>query len=132
MNINQLLDLTIHRVGSDLHLVVGYPPMIRVNGELLPVAGEPVLTSSQIDSVMVEVMNPTQQTKFKEDWEIDFSVDFQGKARFRVNFYRQKGTIAADFRLIPNDIPELADLGLPEVVKGITNLKQGFILVTGP
>lgn len=132
MNIQQLLDLTIQRKASDLHLVVGFPPTIRIHGELISVPGEDSLTSEQILAVIRELANSYQFAKFETTWELDFSFDFLGKARFRGNLYKTKGTPAADFRLIPNTIPVFEELGLPPVLKKLTTLRQGFILITGP
>lgn len=132
MNIQQLLDLAVQRNASDLHLVVGFPPMLRRYGELMPIPGEDILYPEQIQAVIREITNAYQLAKFEKEWELDFSFDFLGQARFRGNLYKQKGTPAADFRLIPNAIPLLDSLGLPTVLKKLTTLRQGFILVTGP
>ncbi|MDO8573972.1 MAG: type IV pilus twitching motility protein PilT [Candidatus Daviesbacteria bacterium] len=132
MNIQQLLDLTIQRNASDLHLSVGFPPMIRVHGEMFPVPGEVEITSHQMESLIAPLLSTIQQNIFKQVLELDFSFEFEKKARFRANLYRQKGTQAAALRLIPYKIPAIEELGLPSVVKKLTELKQGFILVTGP
>lgn len=132
MNIQQLLDLTIQRKASDLHLSVGFPPIIRVHGELLPVPGETVVTPEQIESLIKPLLSDTQQNIYKETFELDFSFEFENKARFRINLYRQKGFSAAALRLIPYYIPPIEELGLPSGVVKLTELKQGFILVTGP
>lgn len=132
MTIQQLLEITVSRQASDLHLVVGYPPILRVNGELFPVQGEEVITPATIDSLASPILNPDQKKIFDENFELDFSFDFEGKGRFRVNIYKQKGSIAVSLRLIPFLIKPLADLGFPPVVTRIAKLKQGFILVTGP
>ncbi len=132
MNIQQLLELTINRNASDLHLSVGFPPMIRIHGELIPVPGEPVLTPEQVESMSAPLLSEAQQNIFKQSFELDFSFEFENKARFRVNIYRQKGFSAASLRLIPFRIPEVNELGLPQSVIKLTELKQGFVLVTGP
>lgn len=132
MNIQQLLDLTIQKNASDLHLSVGFPPMIRVHGELFPVAGEAVVTPDQIEGLIKPLVSPGQQEIFKNTYELDFSFEVTGKARFRANLYRQKGHPAVALRLIPYTIPLIDSLGLPSVVKKLTELKQGFVLVTGP
>lgn len=132
MVIQQLLALTIEKNASDLHLVVGYPPMLRVHGELTPVVGEAEITPGDLDATLTTLLTDIQQNAFKENWELDFSFDFESKARFRVNVYKQKGTIAIDFRLIPSKIPNLGELNLPPVLSKLTTLRQGFILVTGP
>ncbi|MDO8498458.1 MAG: type IV pilus twitching motility protein PilT [bacterium] len=132
MNINQLLELTIARNASDLHLVVGYPPMLRIHGELVPVAGSPVLTQAEVASLVVTVLNPEQKQVYDQNLELDLAISFQGKARFRINIFQQQGYMCAALRLIPVTIPELESLGLPPPVQKLVNLKQGLILVTGP
>lgn len=132
MTIQQLLEIAIQRNASDLHLVVGYPPLIRVSGELFPVPGETEITPEVIDSLISSLLNQPQKNTFEETFELDFSFEFQGKARFRVNIYRQKNSVAASLRLIPLNILHLPDLGFPPQITKITQLKQGFILVTGP
>lgn len=132
MNINQLLELTIQRNASDLHLSVGFPPAIRVFGGLIPIPGEGAITPEQIESLIAQILTDVQKDIFEKTLELDFSFEFEGKARFRVNIYRQKGHPAAALRLIPFRIPELANLGFPPVVSKLCELKQGFVLVTGP
>ncbi|MDO8576954.1 MAG: type IV pilus twitching motility protein PilT [Candidatus Daviesbacteria bacterium] len=132
MNIQQLLDLTIRRNASDLHLSVGFSPTLRIHGELIPVPGEPPTTPPQIESLIKPLLTEAQSNIFKESFELDFSFEFEGRARFRVNLYRQKGHPGAALRLIPYRIPLIEELGLPAVVNKLIGLKQGFILVTGP
>ena len=132
MNINQLLELTISRNSSDLHLSVGFPPTLRIHGELIPVPGEEVLTKEQIDSLLASLLSSEQRDIFTKNLELDISFEFEGKARFRVNVYQQKGFPAAALRLIPYLIPQLETLGFPQSVAKIADLKQGFILVAGP
>lgn len=132
MNIQQLLDLTIQRNASDLHLSVGFLPTLRIHGELIPVAGEPACTPSQIDSLINPLLSDVQKGVFGQNLELDFSFEFEKKGRFRVNIYKQKGYLAASLRLIPFQIPALESIGLPPVVIKMSDLKQGFILVTGP
>lgn len=132
MNIQQLLELTIQRNASDLHLSVGFPPTLRIHGELIPVPGEEVSTREQIESMIIPLLSDSQKSVFNQAYELDFSFEFESKARFRVNIYRQKGYPAAALRLIPFKIPPVEELGLPPVVTKLTELKQGFVLVTGP
>ncbi len=132
MNIQQLLDLTITRNASDLHLSVGFPPTLRINGELIPVPGEPSSTPEQLESLINPLISDLQKKIFNQALELDFSFEFEKKGRFRVNIYRQKGNVAASLRLIPFQIPLVENLGLPLTVTKLTDLKQGFILVTGP
>lgn len=132
MNIQQLLDLTIARNASDLHLSAGFPPTIRIHGDLIPVMGETASTPEQVESLIQPLLSDIQKQIYKQNIELDFSFELASKARFRVNIYRQKGFPAAALRLIPFRIPPLEELGLPAVVSKLTELKQGFILVTGP
>lgn len=132
MNIQQLLDLTIQRNASDLHLSVGFAPTLRIHGELVPVHGEAAVSPEQIESLIRPLVTNMQMDIYQTTFELDFSFEFGGKARFRVNLYRQKGHPGAALRLIPYRIPELEELGLPQVINRLVGLKQGFILVTGP
>lgn len=132
MNIHQLLDLTIERKASDLHLSVGSPPMLRINGDLLPIVGEIELSLGDVESLIISILNAQQKEIYNRDMELDFSFAYEDKGRFRVNLYRQKGTPAAALRMIPLKIPLLEDLGVPAVIGRLAELRQGFILVTGP
>lgn len=132
MTINQLLEFTITKNASDLHLLVGFPPQIRLHGELQPVPGTEVLSKAEVDSLIIPLLAPAQKQIFERDLEFDFSFEFENKGRFRVNIYRQKGTTGVALRLIPLTIMNLDQLGVPKVIAKIADLKQGFILVTGP
>ncbi|MCL5783898.1 MAG: type IV pilus twitching motility protein PilT [Patescibacteria group bacterium] len=132
MNIQQLLDITVARNASDLHLVVGYPPMLRLHGELLPVLGTPVLTDVDMTSLLLPILTPAQKQAFETTLELDFALSLHGKARFRVNIFKQQAHLSAALRLIPLIIPELDTLGLPDPISRLVDLRQGLILVTGP
>jgi len=132
MNSRQLLELTIERNASDLHLSVGFPPTLRIQGDIIPIAGESLCTPQQIEGLIQLLLSDIQKQLYQQNFELDFSFDFESKARFRVNIYRQKGYSSIALRLIPVRIPLLEEVGLPSVVSKLTELKQGFILVTGP
>lgn len=132
MNIQQLLELTISRNASDLHLSVGYCPFLRIHGELVPVAGSEVITPEQMQATLEVILTNTQKDIFTQNFELDFSLELPNKGRFRVNLFRQKGHPSISLRLIPAQIPVLSELGFPKVVEKISLLKQGFVLVTGP
>ncbi len=132
MNSRQLLELTIQKNASDLHLSVGFPPTLRIQGDMIPISGEDACTPQQIESLIQFLLSDIQKQIYQQNFELDFSFDFESKARFRVNIYRQKGYSAIALRLIPFRIPLLEELGLPKAVSKLTDLKQGFILVTGP
>lgn len=132
MEIAQLLQLTVDRKASDLHILTGVPPYIRVEGVLSPVAGEQVVTQATVEKFVKAVLNEEQFERLSVNKEIDFSYSLTEKARFRVNAYTEKGHFAIAFRTIPLTVPQIDDLGLPKILHSFTNLRQGFILVTGP
>jgi len=132
MTIKQLLQLAVDQNASDLHLVVGVPPVLRINGRLSPVEAEGVLTVELLETLLKDVMTAEQLERLAVNKEVDFSLAFSNKARFRVNSYTEKKAWASSFRRIPLDIPPLDSLGLPASVHQFTQMKQGFILITGP
>ena len=132
MDIKQLLQNVVDTKASDLHLITGIPPTIRIDGELMVVPNEGVLTPDAIGELLKQVLASEALERLAVNKEIDFSLPFSDKARFRVNAYTQKGTVAAAFRRIPLDIPGVDSLGLPKILHSFTNLRQGFVLVTGP
>lgn len=132
MTIQQLLHYTIENKASDLHLVVDSPPMIRLDGNLVAVSGEKKLTEIDCEQLIGGIMSTDIKQMFIVNKEADFSFNLEPGGRFRVNAYFQKNTQAASFRLIPEVIPGMESLGLPAICKQIVNMKQGFVLVTGP
>ena len=131
MNINQLLEETIRRKASDLHITAGVPPMLRIDGNLQPL-GEVVLTPEDTRRFIETLLDEKQQFVFNEVGQVDFSYSVSGMGRFRVNAYRQRGSCAAAFRLIPTIIPSLKQLNLPDHLSDFTKHTRGLILVTGP
>ncbi len=131
MDIQQLFSEAVRLGASDLHLVVGFPPMFRISGQLGPVAGTSILAPQDAENLAFATFTPEQKDLFLTNKEIDFSIAAPG-GRFRANVYYQKGSVAADFRLIPKRIRTIDDLGLPSICHEFTKLRQGFILVTGP
>lgn len=132
MQIQQLLQLTIDRNASDLHLMAGIPPTLRVDGLLVRVPGEAPLAPAEIDTLLKSVLNAEQTERVTTNKEIDFSLAFSESARFRVNVYTQKGSVSSSFRRIPIKIPTIEELKLPPILYQFTKLRQGFILITGP
>ncbi len=131
MDIQQLFTEAIRLSASDLHLIVGYPPMLRIAGKLVPVGGTTLLTGQDTESLVTATFTPAEKELYFANKEIDYSVAF-GKNRFRANAYYQKGSAAADFRLIPDKIGTFAELNIPAIANEFVKLRQGFILVTGP
>lgn len=132
MDVKQLLQLTVDTKASDLHLISGMLPTLRIDGVLRPLQNTPVLTPDMSFDLVKQVLSSEQLEMFTINKEIDFSLSFSNSARFRVNAYTERGTVAAAFRRIPLIIPPIDSLGLPKIVHSFVNLKQGFVLVTGP
>ncbi len=137
MNISELLDLTIKNKASDLHLLVGIPPAIRVDGNLISLSNYPVVTSETIEEMVFSLLKADQKQLLLNNKEFDFSFGFGGGSygnlgRFRSNLYYQRGFLAAAFRFLEPNIKTTEELKLPKVVHSFANLKQGFIIVTGP
>jgi len=132
MNLKEFLQLTVDRNASDLHIIAGIPPTLRIDGELMVVPNEAVLTPDAVAAHLKEVLTSEQFERLTVNKEIDFSLAFSEKARFRVNAYTQKGSLAGAFRRIPLAIPAIDELGLPNILHSFTTLRQGFVLVTGP
>jgi len=131
MSIHELLAETARLDASDLHIIAGFPPTIRISDKLSPVSGTTVLTPSQTEELIISLCTPEQKELFLANKELDFSVSTP-HGRFRVNLYHQKGTIAGAFRHIPSTIRSVEALGLPPILYEFTKLRQGFVLVTGP
>lgn len=132
MDLKIFLQNVIDSKASDLHLIAGLPPTLRVNGELAPIPSAGILTAEQISELLKQVLVAEQLERLIVNKEVDFSLNFSEKGRFRVNAYTQKGTLAAAFRLIPLEIPDIDSLGLPKILHAFTTLRQGLVLVTGP
>ncbi|MDO8488116.1 MAG: type IV pilus twitching motility protein PilT [bacterium] len=132
MTIQQLLQYVIEHKASDLHLIVGVPPTVRIDGNLVAVPGEAVLTAPTLEQLVTGVVSVQQKEVLLVNKELDFSIALGTQARFRVNAYYQRASMAASFRQISNTIPTIDGLGLPKLLHNFTTLKQGFILVTGP
>ncbi len=132
LTIKRLLQLTVDKNASDLHLIVGNAPTLRIDGELVEVFHEGVLTQEIVAELLKAVMSSEQLERLYVNKEIDFSLSFGDKARFRVNAYTQQNTWGAAFRKIPMEIATLEQLGLPQILHSFTDLRQGLVLVTGP
>jgi twitching motility protein PilT len=132
MTAEDLLKVAFKEGASDLHLVVGVPPILRVNGVILAIPDEPPLTDKRAEELVFALVTEEQKETFLVNKEIDFSVSFKDMVRFRVNAYYERGHISASLRLVPNQVPVIKDLGLPQICADFAKLKQGFVLVTGP
>jgi twitching motility protein PilT len=126
------LTIMLERGASDLHITTGAKPMIRLSGSLLALDDFPVLTPPVIQRVMYAIITQAQREKFEEVLELDFAYSLPGRARFRVNLFRQRDSVGAAFRIIPFEIKSLESLGIPPSVANFAGLPRGFVLVTGP
>jgi twitching motility protein PilT len=132
LRIEVLLDETVKRGASDLHLQVGLPPTIRVDGALIAMDDIPALSEETVEDLVFSILDDEQKQMLLKDKEFDFSFAFGEIARFRVNAFHERGNIAAALRLIPTDIRSLDLLGMPKVLEKFTEYPRGLVLVTGP
>jgi twitching motility protein PilT len=131
VNLHQMLKELVERGGSDLHITTNSPPQIRIDGKLTPM-NEPPLTAVETKQLCYSVLTEAQKHKFEEENELDLSFGVKGLSRFRGNVFIQRGAVAGVFRVIPYKILSFDELGLPPVVKDLTEKPRGLILVTGP
>jgi len=131
LHIDDLLRECVEKKGSDLHLTVGLPPMIRLDGELMPLSFNR-LNDHETRRLIYDVLSPEQLQKYESTHELDFSYGVKGLARFRFNVYMQRASVAAAMRVIPTRIPSFEDLRLPPVIRELSKRSSGLILVTGP
>jgi len=131
VHIDELLELVVEHNASDLHVAVGLPPVIRVDGELKKTRYEP-FTPSITQRLVYDVLTDDQIQAFETNLELDCSYALGNVARFRVNVFRDRGTVAAAYRLIPRKIPTIEQLGLPAVMEDLARRVRGLLLVTGP
>lgn len=127
-----LLEEVIKKKASDLHLQVGLPPTLRVDGALIAVSGADLLTEEAVESLIFAILDDDQKQILLKDKEFDFSFAFGDLGRFRVNAFHERGNLAAALRLIPNEILTTDQLGLPQVVQKFADYPRGLVLVTGP
>ncbi len=131
LNLQALLKAMTDKGASDLHVTVGSPPRLRIDGDLVKLQTE-ALTPVDTKTLCYSVMNDAQKLRFEEDLEIDFSFGIRNMARFRANVYMQQSCVAGSFRVVPYNIIPLEDLGLPAVVAELCDRPRGLVLVTGP
>ncbi|MDP2930200.1 MAG: type IV pilus twitching motility protein PilT [bacterium] len=130
--LKELLELTIKEQASDLHLSASHPPVLRVNGKLIPLVKFEKLTVDQVRELAFVLMTEEQKARFFADKEIDFSYNFENRSRFRVNIFFQMGEVSVAMRLIPVKIKGIEELNLPPVLNDFAAAKQGLVLITGP
>lgn len=116
--------------GSDLHLTVGMPPLMRHDGSLRPI-GEETLSAERCRDLIVNLLSERQRADLEKTWELDFALQVDGIGRFRGNAHYNRGTVQAAFRLITDEVPSMAELGHRPVVQSLCELREGLVLVTG-
>jgi twitching motility protein PilT len=129
--IDALFQQLLDKKGSDLHLGVGYPPLIRARGDLEPLREAPV-TTEEMESLLFEITSPEQKRTITETLDLDFAYSFGDKARFRANYFYKTTGLGAVFRTIPTKILTLDELGCPDVIRRLAERRSGLVLVTGP
>ena len=128
--LKDLLKLMSTENASDLHLSIGSPPRIRINGNLKPIEGDKIIPE-QIEILLKEYLNEDKIQKIKNGKELDFTIGIPGLSRYRVNAFKQRGNLVATFRRLPFDIPNIQNLGLPDTILKLTETRKGLILITG-
>jgi len=131
LTLAELLKFMAKKEASDLHLKPMRPPLLRVKGKLIPINTE-ALQPKDLEEMLTGILSPTQKQKLEEHQSVDIGYGVTGVARFRANIYIQRGSMAAVFRRIPFKIPDISELGLPEVLETFVHIPAGLVLVTGP
>ena len=129
--LEEILTIAYNAGASDIHITVGLPPIMRLNGHLMKL-DYPVLTANDTLELCVNMLKPKQREKFEERGEYDMSVAFPGIGRYRVNVFKQRGCIGIALRTVTTEIPQAEQLGIPQSVIDLYTRKRGLILVTGP
>lgn len=132
LRIEILLEEVVRKRASDLHIQVDLPPMLRIDGSLVPITGYDNLNEEQVEVLIFAILDEEQRQVLAKDKEFDFSFAFGDLGRFRVNAFHERGNLAAALRLIPNEIEDIMALGMPPVVNKFAEYPRGLVLVTGP
>ncbi|HUZ93043.1 MAG TPA: PilT/PilU family type 4a pilus ATPase [Candidatus Paceibacterota bacterium] len=130
--LKDLLTTTAKQSASDLHIAVGRRPTLRIDGVLVPLQKDPIMTPEVTEELIYGLLSPEQKEKLIRERQLDFAYSFEDKARFRVNAYFQRGYLAAALRLIPSRIKTVEELNLPPILHDFARLSQGFVLIVGP
>ncbi len=131
-SLEELLQITVTNQATDLHLTVGVPPTLRIDGFLTPIPETAPLSGEEVESLSLSLLTEEQKKSLAKEREIDFSFSFENKARFRANIFYERGELACALRYLPTEIKTIKELGLPEILENFTTHSQGFVLVTGP
>ena len=132
MEIRDLLTDAVKKRASDLHITANNPPVLRIDGELMPQTEYPSVKHDDLDHMLQSITNEEQRKRFENELELDFAYNIEGMGRFRANACVQRGVISLCFRLLQEKIPDLDELGLPEVCKDLALKERGLVIVSGP
>lgn len=130
--IKKLLTLAVKNKASDLHLMVGYKPILRIDGELVPIKGELDMKVQEMQNLVLGMLPPVKREAFRKNLEMDFAFEIPKVSRFRINVFVERGNFALAARVIPTAIPTMEDLMMPEIVYDLTKLDRGLVVMTGP
>lgn len=131
--LQEIIEITFAQQASDLHISVGHPPILRIGGRLVPLIRRKKITPDDANGLAFELMQIEEiRERFLREKEVDFSYNFKGIARFRVNVFFQRRTVSCALRLIPNKILTIEELNLPPILHELIRPAQGFVLITGP
>lgn len=132
MMLNELFDLAVKKQASDIHLVVGRPPIFRIDGNLISLPKTEPMSKAWLEKSIFSLITATQKEKFIVSKDLDFSYEIEDGSRFRINIFYERDNVCLAARIISSKIPDLAELGMPQIVYEMTRSRQGLILVTGP
>ena len=130
MQLEEILQTAHRQDASDIHLISGHPPIMRVHTVMTPM-DLPILTPKSVEEALRKMVSEQQVKRFEEEMDLDFSYEVPGLSRYRVNAHYQRGTVGLAMRLIKSEVPPLEDLNLPEIISRLTYLPRGLVLVTG-
>jgi twitching motility protein PilT len=132
MDVNNLLAEAVLKNASDLHLAAGQPPRMRIDGDLVVVDNQPVITELAMEDMLEQILTSDKRKDFESSWEADLSYALKSGDRFRVNIFKQTNGLSIVFRVIPAAIHTMEELGLPEIIRNLCDLPKGLVLITGP
>ena len=132
MTLEQIFEIAVKENASDVHIVVGEPPILRINGELHQIKDAELFTAEAVQKLVYDILSAEQKERLEREKELDLSYQIQDGSRLRVNCHFEKGNIGLAARIIPSKIPSMEEIGMPEIVYQLTREKDGLVLVTGP
>ena len=132
MKIKELFQKAVEKDASDIHLVVGVKPVLRINGELMVLKDQAEITNKELENEIFSLINEDQKKRFLSEYDLDFSYALESGERFRVNLHYEKTNVGLVARIIRDEKPGLEDIGMPEMTEDLLNANKGLILVTGP